>query len=367
MTKLNAHTKITFQDPARYLDKIITLLGDHDMKVDFAEGRHVATSPHGTSCVRAAGTTIEITIEAEDGASLNRLKNAFTGLIDFVARAEDPDITWSGDKVGDTWPPDFRVLTVAAIRDLTPRMRRIRFAGENLVHYDVPDQIHCRLLFQQPGEQNPEWPRLGDNGRLVWPTGRELASRIYTMRTVDAATGTLEIDFYLHDAGGAGVEWARSAMPGTVAGLLGPGAHGPKPAKWNVYVGDETGLPGIARMIEALPGGAKGVALITIANEEEEQAIAAPDGVELRWFHRDGAGPDADDRLTAAFRAIPWPDNHQDSFFWCGCEYATFREVRRHLRETVKLPKSRQVAFSHWRRGLSNDEIIAAGGDVVSD
>lgn len=75
-------------------------------------------------------------------------------------------------------------------------------------------------------------------------------------------------------------------------------------------------------------------------------------------------------RLSSAWkptRAIPWPENHQDSFFWCGCEYATFREVRRHLRETVKLPKSRQVAFSHWRRGLSNDEIISAGGDVVSD
>ena len=367
MPTLNAHAKIAFQDPARYLDKIITLLGDHDMKVDFVEGRYVAVSPYGISVVCAAANTLEIAIKAEDGASLNRLKNAFTGLIDFVARAEDPEITWNGDRAGDTWPPDFRVLTVAAICDLTPCMRRIRFTGENLAHYDVQDQLHCRLLFQNPSEQDPKWPRLGDNGRLVWPKGRQLASRIYTMRTVDAAAGTLEVDFYLHDAGGAGVEWARGVLPGAVAGLLGPGAHGAIPAKWNVYVGDETGLPGIARMIEALPSDAEGVALITIANEKEEQAIAAPEGVELRWFYREGEGPDADDRLAAAFRAIQWPDNHQDSFFWCGSEYATFREVRRHLRETIKLPRNRQVAFSHWRLGLSNDDIIAEGGDVVSE
>jgi NADPH-dependent ferric siderophore reductase len=367
MSSLKAHATITFSDLTRYLDKIVTLLGDHDMQVRFADGIHVATSPYGTVRVRPAGQMLHIAVEAENGASLNRLKNALTGLVDFVARAEDPAITWTGDKAGDTWPPDFRVLTVRAVRELTPRMRRIRFAGENLAHYDVPDQIHCRLLFQPHGEQNPEWPRLGDNGRLVWPKGgQQLASRIYTMRTVDAATGMLEVDFYLHDAGGAGVEWARKAAPGALVGLLGPGAHGPKPAGWNVYVGDETGLPGMARMIEALPRDAKGIALIEVAEQAEEQPIAAPGGVHIRWFHRHGRPPGTPDPLVQAVRSLDWPADKEGTFFWCGCEYSTFREIRQFLRETVELPNHRQVAFSHWRRGLSNDEIIAAGGDVVA-
>ncbi|MNL37957.1 Vibriobactin utilization protein ViuB [compost metagenome] len=186
------------------------------------------------------------------------------------------------------------------------------------------------------------------------------------MRYVDAATGTLDVDFYLHDAGGAGVEWARDVAPGAVVGLLGPGAHGPKPAQWNVYVGDETGLPGIARMVEALPPGARGIALITVADPSEEQPIAAPAGVDVRWFHRKRQRPGTPDPLVQAVKSLEWPADHADTFFWCGCEYSIFREVRQFLREVIKLPNHRQVAFSHWRCGLSNDEIIETGGDVVS-
>lgn len=366
MSILRAQATITFSDLARFLDKIVTLLGDHDMQIEFADGVYVATSSYGKAQIQASGEVLHVAVEAADGASLNRLKNALTGLIDFIARAEDPKIAWTGDKAGNTCPPDLRILTVSHVRDLTPRMRRISFSGENLARYDVPDQIHCRLLFQPHGNLDPAWPKLGDDGRLVWPKGgQQLASRIYTMRKIDAPNGKLDIDFYLHSAGGAGVEWARDAAPGAVAGLLGPGAHGPKQANWNVFVGDETGLPGIARMVAALPPEARGIALIEVANSSEEQPLAAPAGVDVRWFYRNSQIPGAPDPLARAIQSLVWPADHEQTFFWCGCEYSTFRAIRQFLREAVKLPNHRQVAFSHWRRGLSNDDIIEAGGDVV--
>ncbi|MDU0342879.1 siderophore-interacting protein [Bosea rubneri] len=368
MAALNAHATIAFPKLNLYLEKIVTLLGDHDMRVEPRDGGYVVTAPFGTARLTPGAEKLGLSVEAEDGSSLNRIKHVLTNLIDFVARAENPRIVWSGDKAGDTAPTDLRVLTVHGVVDLTPHMRRVRFKGDDLALYDVADQIHCRLLFQPRDVIDPQWPKLGDDGRIVWPKGgQQLASRIYTIRRINPDSKTIDIDFYLHGADGAGVRWIREAAPGRMVGMLGPGGHGSKPADWNVLVGDETGLPGIARIVEELPPSARGIALIEIADAAEEQKIVAPSGVEIRWLHRNGARRGTADLLENAVRSLEWPEDFNGTFFWCGCEYAAFRSIRHFLRDTVKLPKDRQVAFAHWRRGMSNDDIIEAGGDVVSD
>ncbi|MFG1463350.1 SIP domain-containing protein [Xanthobacter sp. DSM 24535] len=70
--------------------------------------------------------------------------------------------------------------------------------------------------------------------------------------------------------------------------------------------------------------------------------------------------------LYAAVRALDWSTHHRDLFVWVGCEFHDFRALRRFLRDEVKLPASQVVAFSHWRRGMSEEDIIAIGGDAVA-
>ncbi|CAO3383007.1 DUF2218 domain-containing protein [Azospirillum argentinense] len=361
MPTLKAQATIAFPNLARYLDTIIESFSAHNMELRPDGDGHAVLSSFGTARLIPGPGVLHLAVEAADPAAFNRLKHELTGLVDFVARPENLDIVWTGDAAGAVLPTDLRVLTVREVRTLTPRMRRIVFTGDDLARYAVPDQIHCRLLFQEKDAADPQWPHLDDNGRIVWPAAGTLASRIFTVRRIDAAAGTLDIDMVVHDGGGPGASWAAAAAPGDVVGILGPAAYGPKPAGWYLLAGDETGLPGIARILEGLPDTARGVALIEVADAAEEQTIDAPPGIEVRWLHRDGAAAGTTTLLPDALRALELPADRDDLFAWVGAEHAAFRAMHAHLRTGVGLPASRMIAFSHWRRGMSEADIVKAG------
>ncbi|MGQ3027409.1 MAG: siderophore-interacting protein, partial [Ferrovibrionaceae bacterium] len=187
---------------------------------------------------------------------------------------------------------------------------------------------------------------------------------IYTIRHIDAAAGLLDIDFVLHDGTSPGCDWARRSRPGDIVGMIGRGAMGPRPANWYLLAGDETGLPGIARILEGLPDTAHGVALIEVADAAEEQALRCPPGIELRWLHRDGSRPGTTTLIIDAVRALPWP-TQGSVFAWGGCEHTAFRALRDHLRRERVLPREAMVNYPHWRRGMSEEDIVSTGGEAV--
>lgn len=366
MSILQARASIAFPRLSDYIEKIIESFSAHNMALRPDGDGHAVTSSFGAARLLPRPGALDLFVEAPDPAAFNRLKHELTALLDFVARPENLDIVWTGDAPGAALPPDLRILTVRDVRDLTPRMRRISFSGEDLARYAAPDQIHCRLLFQEKDAAEPQWPHLNDNGRIVWPDAGKLASRIFTIRRIDPTAGMLDIDFVRHEGGGPGVTWAADAIAGEVVGILGPAAYGPKPARWRLLAGDETGLPGIARILEGLPRSATGVALIEIANAAEMQEIDAPQGVEIRWLSRDGAAPGTTTLLSDALRALHLPSDHDGLFAWIGAEYSAFRDMRGYLRTEIGLPASRMIAFSHWRRGMSEEDIVEAGFAAVS-
>jgi NADPH-dependent ferric siderophore reductase len=291
-----------------------------------------------------------------------------TGPINFIARSEGLRIVWDGDRTGPTLPPDLVMLQVKDSRQITPRVRRITLIGGDLDRLDVDDQMHCRLMFQPIGVRQPQWPMLGDNGDVVWPGGDgRLASRIYTIRKIDEGLRELEIDFFLHDRPGPATQWALQASVHDIVGALGPAAHGPRPASWFVLAGDETGLPGIGRILEGLPRTSRGVAFIEVSDETERQAIQAPAGVEVHWLYRNGAFPGTTTLLSDAVQRTAWPVPLNQTFFWGGYELGAFRAIRRYLKDVVGLPKSSQVSHPHWRRGMSEDDIIEVGGSAISE
>ncbi|MCQ4158654.1 siderophore-interacting protein [Roseomonas sp. GC11] len=367
MPALQARTSIPFPRIATYLERILASLAAHHLTLRPLPGGHAVTSPFGGRGHLVPGPgRLDITIEAPDGPAFNRLKHDLTSLIDFVAREEALVIAWDGDTAGAMLPPDLRVLTVRQVRDVTPGVRRIRFTGHDLARYDAPDQLHCRLLFPGEGNAAPEWPHLDDGGRVLWPRSGRLASRIYTLRRIDAAAGVVEIDFVRHAGDGPGLRWALRAVPGDVAGLLGPAAHGPRPASWYLLAGDETGLPGIARILEGLPATARGVALVEIAGPEEEQELARPPGLEIRWLHRAGAAPGSTRLLVEEARRLALPADKGGLFFWGGAEFSALRDLRHYLLKEAGLAAGQCVAFSHWRRGMSEEEIATAGASSIT-
>ena len=114
--------------------------------------------------------------------------------------------------------------------------------------------------------------------------------RTYTVRHVDAERREISIDFVVHGEHGVAGPWAASVEPGQPAYLMGPsGAYAPDPAAdWHLLAGDEAGLPAISAALEALPPDAVGQAFIEVSGPDDEIALIAPDGVEVRWIYRGG-------------------------------------------------------------------------------
>lgn len=364
-----ATADVSFPRLDHFLDPILRSIETHDMTVraspDGAEGAaYAVTSAFGNARLDIHPQRLRLTVETVEAHALNRIKHALVGAIGFIAASERLDIVWTGDEVGPALPADLRMLRVARMEWLTSRMKRVVFSGDDLARYDRPDQLHCRLIFQPRSAASLQWPVLDDRGHVVWPGGQKLPTRVYTIRHIDAAAGELTVDFALHERPGPATRWAMAAEPGDIVGSLGPAANGTKPAAFYVLAGDETGLPGIARLLEQMPPTVRGIAFIEVSDPADEVPLTAPLTMEVRWLHRHGAAAGTTSLLPDAMRSVTWPDDLADVFVWGGCEHKAFRAIHRYLRHEVGLPAERQTLYSHWNRTLSEDDIIAIGAEA---
>lgn len=346
------------------LEPILASIATHDISVQRQDDHFELRSPYGVGFLEATAGQLRLSVETDNRHALNRLKHALVGPISFIAAGEALQFEWTGDEAGLTPLEDLRILRVRRTAQLTPRMLRIVFEGDDLARFDRNDQLHCRLIFQPKDVVSPQWPSIDDRGHIVWPQQRKLDTRVYTIRSIDVPKGELTIDFALHDRAGPATRWAIAASAGDLVGIVGPAADGPRPAGFYLLAGDETGLPGIARILENLDGKARGFAFVEIGGTSEKLPLAHPAGIQLRWLDRRGAEPGTTLLLTDAVRSVTWPSDRQDSFFWGGCEHKAFRQIHRYLRNDVDLPRERQVFYSHWHRTLSEEDIIAAGASA---
>lgn len=281
---------------------------------------------------------------------------AYYHIIEFSHCAPDA-IHWQGDEVQLSRPPAFRLITAESVRDLGPHMRRIRFRGEDLDRYAPDDNIHCKLIFPQPGDTAPEWPTLAADGTPQFPKGdRRLNIRTYTLRRIDAAAGWFDVDFVLHEDAGPGSTWAAQAEPGQRIGLSGPGGSTARQAGWMLLAGDETALPAIARIGEALPADTRGAVLVEVQDAADQIPLRLPPGMTLQWLHRGAAAPGTTTLLTSAIQAsaiAPGPDR----YVWVGAEFDTAQAVRGWLRNTLGFGGKEQLVVAYWRRGLDETQM----------
>jgi NADPH-dependent ferric siderophore reductase len=240
------------------------------------------------------------------------------------------------------------VLTVAAVADVTPSVRRVVLTGTPAAVAAAGPTVN--LLVPRVGDPAPRWPRVAKDGRIVWPDGAHGVSlRSYTARRQHPSTGQVEIDFVLHGDGPAAA-WAAAATPGALLGVAGAGALGDRPAGRLLLAGDETALPAISRILAAAPATATGIALLEVAGAAEEQPLPAPAGVAVRWLHRGGTPPGESTLLADAVAALDRPVG-EDVFAWVAAESAAVRTIRADLRGRWGLGRAQHHAIGYWRRG----------------
>lgn len=219
-------------------------------------------------------------------------------------------------------------LSVVAAFDVTPRMRRVVFAGELGAMAYKPGQA---LVLAMP---------LPEGG-----TGR----RDYTIRELDRSLGRLSIDFVLHGETPA-PSWARRAKAGDA--LLARGPRGrtvfnPE-ADWHLFCGDETCLPAILHILETVDAGTNADAFIEVDGPEDHQPVPPAFASSVTWVHRGGQQPGPSSLLLDRLTAFTLPEGRGHAYL-IG-ETGNVRAQRHHL-VARGLTKDQISSEGYWRPG----------------
>ncbi len=323
-----------------------------------------------------------------------------------------------------------RVVDVASVGE---NFKRVTFAGADLAHFgagDAPLDLRIKLMIppapvhgaaelehaagaELPGEFSSLRPGalLAQDEASGWyrrwlalPAEQRGSMRTYTARALRpaghrdnrGAEPEIDIDFVLHLrteggrlTGGPATVWAAQAQLGDEMLVLGPNSalcdanYGgiefrPGSATRILLAGDETAAPAICSILESLPAGITGHALIEVPNTEDIQGSSTRSGVSVQWLPR-GSHPHGE-LLASAVRAavaipaagavvtgaepedvdvdetILWETataSTQPFYAWLAGEAGTIKELRRYLVRDAGMDR-KQVAFmGYWRRGKS--------------
>ena len=366
-TTFETSTTVPLSDAHDALAQVLAHLREHDL---------LAVEQDNTWQVDYADTKITFSVQADNlhaqvaassAATLYEGKMMVLHHIQEFGNCKPEAIQWQGDNVSLERPPAFRLITVLGVSEVGPHMRRVRFNVDDLARYDQNENIHCKLIFPQPDVSEPEWPTLAADGMPQFPKGdKRLDIRTYTIRRISAPEGWLEVDFVLHEDAGPGSRWAAQAVAGQQIGLSGPGGRTARPAGWMLLGGDETALPAIARVTEALPADTNGVVLIEVQTPADQIPLTTPAGMSVQWLHRGNAAAGTTTLLADAVTASTITRD-EDRFVWVGAEFSTAQTVRNWLRETVGLGSREQLVVAYWRRGLDETQMKSAPVRAATD
>jgi NADPH-dependent ferric siderophore reductase len=172
---------------------------------------------------------------------------------------------------------------VVGATQLTSRMRRVTIRSDALVGVLLRPAQDLELLLRE------------ESGRRV--------KRRYTIRHHRPESGQADLDFALHGEG-PGAAWGVAAAAGDRFEFQGPrGKLTLRPTAWHLLCGDESALPAISAIAEALPDSEPAIAVVEVTDAEDELPVRA----DVRWVHRGAATPGTPDLLVAAVSALDLP------------------------------------------------------------
>jgi NADPH-dependent ferric siderophore reductase len=256
-------------------------------------------------------------------------------------------------------PIILREVEVTDIVDITPNMRRLTVAGDQLAAGEVGEAVrpafrsegfddHVKLVIPPPdgsavdiGEQ--------EEFRFNWNREALALTRDYTVRRVDPEAGSFSFDVVRHDSGLAS-DWAFSVAVGDHLSFAGPKtSEGINPdVDFHLLIADETALPAVGRWLEEAPTGTRGHIIVEVPTADDIQDIPTEADVEIDWLVRGSTPPGESPLMYDAVRNLSLPAGR--TFAWCAGEALTIAPIRRYLRRDVGLPKEDVEVVGYWRK-----------------
>ena len=232
-------------------------------------------------------------------------------------------------------------------------MSRVTLAGRDLASLRVEEPGASVRLLLPSGDGELVLPAWKGNEFLL-PDGRRPAIRTFTPRRFDAAAQELDVDIVLHGDGVAS-GWAEAAAPGEPAAVSGPGrGYTIDPgAPAFLLAGDETAIPAISQLLEALPPQAAVRVVVEVADPDARLPLPDHPRAEVQW--RDlPAGSAPGDALVPA---VVDSDLVAGAKVWVAGEAAAVQRIRRHLFQERGVTRADATVRGYWKYGRSG------GGD----
>ena len=256
-------------------------------------------------------------------------------------------------------------MAVRRVEARSPRLLRVTLAGDGLAGFEpglpggsvrllLPPSSRSRSRSRSPSPASSELVLPTWNGNEYrYDDGTRPPIRTLTPLRFSPDDGELDIEVVLHGSGPLSA-WAANAGPGVPAAVSGPGRGYEVDADTRSFVlaGDESALPALGLLVEAMPPKAEVQVIVEVADASARIPFPDRPGLTVSWYEQaDGGVPG--DALADAVIAAPLDG---DGRIWAAGEAAAMQRIRRHLFETVGVPRSRAVVRGYWKHGR-------AGGD----
>ncbi len=250
--------------------------------------------------------------------------------------------------------PQFREVAVRRREQLTPHVVRVTFSGDALAGFTPHGPAeHIKVYFPLDGQERPVMPEWGPDGPVLVEGQPRPLSRTYTPRRFFATALELDVDFVLH-SDGPGAGWAEKAQQGDLVVVSGPG--GPydveAAAGWFVIAGDESALPAIGTILEALPRSTPVQLYIEVADADEEQDLPLTPQSSVTWLHRNGVSGIPGELLRSTLGEVRLPSGEGRLFV--ACEASIMRDIRALMLQERGLTREAIHTHGYWKQGAAN-------------
>ncbi len=239
---------------------------------------------------------------------------------------------------------------------ITPHYIRVYLTGDvdQFEHTTVGD--NNKILVPPVGLNEIHFPGYDDKERKWIHPPKEVAPsvRTYTHRGLDLERKELIIDFVNHGETGPASRWALHAKPGDKLGVMmrtEPKELYPE-ADWYLLVGDATAIPVLGAILESLPATAKGVCIIEVPEEADEQVLKTNADIEFTWLHN--KTPENGSALAETVRSVSLQEGSK--FGYVAAEFSTVKDIRMYLRKELNWAQNELYAYSYWKAGVAEDK-----------